>query len=180
MSPGVEGANRVHMARDASSTIRITRTLLPTPSRPVHTRAACGYSRLGLARGRKRRAFLHASAPFDQFGGLTTMEQSAAQLSAFVNEVINTTGSRKVDIVGHSEGATMPDYYIEYLGGAAKVTRYVGVSGVKHGTTSLSVPTRAASSTSRMSRTSLCRTTARSTSAITSRSSPARSPVSTS
>ena len=29
----------------------------------------------------------------------------------------------------------MPDYYIEYLGGAAKVDRYVGVSGVKHGTT---------------------------------------------
>ena len=29
----------------------------------------------------------------------------------------------------------MPDYYIEYLGGAAKVARYVGVSGVKHGTT---------------------------------------------
>lgn len=29
----------------------------------------------------------------------------------------------------------MPDYYIEYLGGAAKVAHYVGVSGVKHGTT---------------------------------------------
>jgi hypothetical protein len=29
----------------------------------------------------------------------------------------------------------MPDYYLEYLGGAAKVKRYVGVSGVKHGTT---------------------------------------------
>jgi hypothetical protein len=28
----------------------------------------------------------------------------------------------------------MPDYYIEYLGGAAKVAHYVGVSGVKHGT----------------------------------------------
>src|SRR5258708_14968073 len=63
------------------------------------------------------------------------MEQSAVQLSAFVNKVLNKTGAHKVDIVGHSEGATVPDYYIEYLGGAAKVDRYVGVSGVKHGTT---------------------------------------------
>ena len=77
------------------------------------------------------------SAPFprDQFGGLTPMEQSAAQLSAFVNKVLAATHTKKVDIVGHSEGATMPDYYLEYLGGAAKVARYVGVSGVKHGTT---------------------------------------------
>ena len=76
-----------------------------------------------------------SSYPANQFGGLVPMEQSAAQLSAFVNRVLSTTGARKVDIVGHSEGATMPDYYIEYLGGAAKVARYVGVSGVKHGTT---------------------------------------------
>jgi triacylglycerol esterase/lipase EstA (alpha/beta hydrolase family) len=75
------------------------------------------------------------SAPTAQFGGLDPMEQSATQLAAFVNEVLTKTGARKVDIVGHSEGATMPDYYIEYLGGAAKVARYVGVSGVKHGTT---------------------------------------------
>lgn len=78
-----------------------------------------------------------ASAPFplDQFGGLAPMEQSAAELATFVDEVLAATGAREVDIVGHSEGATMPDYYIEYLGGAAKVARYVGVSGVKHGTT---------------------------------------------
>ena len=63
------------------------------------------------------------------------MEQSAAELSAFVDRVLAATGAHQVDIVGHSEGATMPDYYIEYLGGAAKVARYVGVSGVKHGTT---------------------------------------------
>lgn len=71
----------------------------------------------------------------DQFGGLAPMEQSAGELSAFVDRVLAATGARKVDIVGHSEGATMPDYYIEYLGGSAKVARYVGVSGVKHGTT---------------------------------------------
>ena len=76
-----------------------------------------------------------ASSPLDQIGGLGPMEQSAVELSAFVDRVLAATGARKVDIVGHSEGATMPDYYIEYLGGAAKVARYVGVSGVKHGTT---------------------------------------------
>jgi triacylglycerol esterase/lipase EstA (alpha/beta hydrolase family) len=76
-----------------------------------------------------------ATPPFDQFGGLAPMEQSAAQLSTFVNRVLAATGAHEVDLVGHSEGATMPDYYIEYLGGAAKVARYVGVSGVKHGTT---------------------------------------------
>jgi len=76
-----------------------------------------------------------ATTPADQTGGLTPMEQSAQQLSAFVNKVLAATHTKTVDIVGHSEGATMPDYYIEYLGGAAKVHRYVGVSGVKHGTT---------------------------------------------
>jgi pimeloyl-ACP methyl ester carboxylesterase len=76
-----------------------------------------------------------AAPPGDQFGGLTTMEQSAEQLRAFVNRVLKATGANKVDVVGHSEGATMPDYYLEYLGGASKVARYVGVSGVKHGTT---------------------------------------------
>jgi triacylglycerol esterase/lipase EstA (alpha/beta hydrolase family) len=77
----------------------------------------------------------NATPPGDEFGGLTPMEQSAEQLRAFVNRVLDATGAKKVDLVGHSEGATMPDYYLEYLGGAAKVARYVGVSGVKHGTT---------------------------------------------
>jgi triacylglycerol esterase/lipase EstA (alpha/beta hydrolase family) len=85
-----------------------------------------------------------AGFPRDQFGGLPPMEQSAAQLSTFVNKVLAATHTKKVDIVGHSEGATMPDYYIEYLGGAAKVKRYVGVSGVKHGTTLHGVGTLAA------------------------------------
>ena len=76
-----------------------------------------------------------AGPPQDQFGGVAPMEASALQLSAFVDRVLAATGASKVDLLGHSEGATMPDYYIEYLGGAAKVTRYVGVSGVKHGTT---------------------------------------------
>jgi triacylglycerol esterase/lipase EstA (alpha/beta hydrolase family) len=76
-----------------------------------------------------------APPPLDRFGGLTPMEQSAASFAAFVDRALDATGSHQVDIVGHSEGATMPDYYLEYLGGAAKVAHYVGISGVKHGTT---------------------------------------------
>jgi triacylglycerol esterase/lipase EstA (alpha/beta hydrolase family) len=74
-----------------------------------------------------------SGVPFET-GGLNAMEHSAAELSTFVDQVLAATKAKQVDIVGHSEGATMPDYYIEYLGGAAKVKRYVGVSGVKHGT----------------------------------------------
>jgi triacylglycerol esterase/lipase EstA (alpha/beta hydrolase family) len=86
----------------------------------------------------------NATPPADQFGGLTAMEQSASQLDSFVDQVLAATGAKKVDVVGHSEGATMPDYYIEYLGGAKKVDRYVGVSGVKHGTTLHGIGTLAA------------------------------------
>ncbi len=86
----------------------------------------------------------NAAPPLNQFGGLAPMERSAVELSAFVNRVLAATHASKVDIVGHSEGATMPDYYIEYLGGAAKVARYVGVSGVKHGTTLHGIGTFAA------------------------------------
>jgi triacylglycerol esterase/lipase EstA (alpha/beta hydrolase family) len=74
------------------------------------------------------------SPPLDEFGGLIPMEQSAAVLGTFVNKVLATTGATKVDLVGHSEGATMPDYYIKYLGGAAHVDNFVGLAPVVHGT----------------------------------------------
>jgi triacylglycerol esterase/lipase EstA (alpha/beta hydrolase family) len=85
-----------------------------------------------------------AAFPQDQFGGQTRMEDSAVELGAFVDRVLAATGATKVDLVGHSQGATMPDYYLEFLGGAKNVMRYVGVSGVKHGTTLHGVGTLAA------------------------------------
>ena len=74
-------------------------------------------------------------SPFAQFGGLARDGAERGPALRVREPCSRGTGAHKVDIVGHSEGATMPDYYIEYLGGAAKVARYVGVSGVKHGTT---------------------------------------------
>jgi triacylglycerol lipase len=67
-------------------------------------------------------------------GGMTRMEESAGQLSTFVDKVLAATGTRKVDIVGHSEGSLMPAYYVKYLGGKTKVRNYVGITTIWHGT----------------------------------------------
>jgi len=69
-------------------------------------------------------------------GGIGPMEDSAAQLGAFVDKVQAATHAAKVDIVGHSEGSTMPAYYLKFLGGAAKVTHFVGF-GANYAGTSL-------------------------------------------
>lgn len=58
------------------------------------------------------------------FAGLDSMENSAVELSAFVDKVLASTNSTKVDFVGHSEGSLMPRYYLKNLGGASKVRKY--------------------------------------------------------
>jgi triacylglycerol esterase/lipase EstA (alpha/beta hydrolase family) len=63
------------------------------------------------------------------------IENSAAQLQAFVNRVLAATGASKVDLVGHSQGGMMPRYYIKHLGGASKVHTLVGLAPSNHGTT---------------------------------------------
>ena len=82
--------------------------------------------------------------PFYQPGGLARMEVSSQQLSAFVDRVLAATGASKVDIVGHSEGSLMPDYYVKYGGGAAKVDKYVGLTTLWNGTNPLGLATIAA------------------------------------
>lgn len=71
--------------------------------------------------------------PLDQIGGRNRMEQSAVELGAFVDRVLAATGAVKVDIVGHSEGSLMPNYYVKFLGGAAKVHHYVGLTPLWRG-----------------------------------------------
>ncbi len=72
--------------------------------------------------------------PLDQIGGLEPMPVSAAELVAFVDRVLAATGAAKVDILGHSEGTQMPDYFLKFLGGAAKVGKYVSLAPIWHGT----------------------------------------------
>ena len=70
----------------------------------------------------------------DQFGGIDDIARSAGQLKAFVAEVLAATGAKQVDIVGHSQGTLMPDYWLKFLGGAPYVHAYVSLAPLWHGT----------------------------------------------
>jgi triacylglycerol esterase/lipase EstA (alpha/beta hydrolase family) len=59
---------------------------------------------------------------------------SAQQLATEVNHVLSATGASKVDLVGWSQGGMMPRYYINNLGGAAKVNMLVGLAPSNYGT----------------------------------------------
>ncbi|MFT4049840.1 MAG: alpha/beta fold hydrolase [Solirubrobacterales bacterium] len=66
--------------------------------------------------------------------GLASDFESPKELAAFVDRVRASTGAAKVDIVGHSEGGQMPNYYLRFLGGGAKVHTLVGLAPDNHGT----------------------------------------------
>ncbi len=71
---------------------------------------------------------------FPFFGGVIPIESSAPELGAFVDQVLAATGAQKVDLVGHSEGTFMPQYWLKFLGGASKVGRYVAMTPLYAGT----------------------------------------------
>ncbi|MBI2706624.1 MAG: alpha/beta fold hydrolase [Actinobacteria bacterium] len=72
---------------------------------------------------------------FGRVGGLGEISASARTLGSFVDKVRASTGASKVDLVGHSQGGMMPNYYIKRLGGASKVGTFVGLAPSNHGTT---------------------------------------------
>jgi len=83
-------------------------------------------------------AFNYGETALSLFGrvdGLNYIEHSAEELSSFVNKVLSQTKASRVDIVGHSQGGMMPNYYIKYLGGASKVNELIGLAPSNHGTT---------------------------------------------
>ncbi|WAL94624.1 esterase/lipase family protein [Streptomyces sp. Je 1-369] len=71
------------------------------------------------------------------FNGLGPIDKSAGQLDTFVDKVLASTGAKKADLVGHSQGGMMPRHYLKFLGGAAKVNALVGLAPDNHGTTLL-------------------------------------------
>ncbi|GAB2477999.1 lipase family alpha/beta hydrolase [Jatrophihabitans fulvus] len=118
-----------------------------TTSRTVHsfyrlgpTLANAGYCVYGLNYGETQLT----TATNGVVGAMGDIARSAGQLRTFVNDVLARTGSSKVDIVGWSQGGgPMPRYYIQNLGGAAKVNHLVGLSPSNYGTSFFGVLTLA-------------------------------------
>ncbi|NEB79104.1 alpha/beta fold hydrolase [Streptomyces sp. SID14478] len=66
---------------------------------------------------------------------LAAVPDSAQELSAFVDKVLDATGTSNVDLVGYSQGGgVMPRWYLKYLGGQEKVDQLIGISPSNHGT----------------------------------------------
>ncbi|HEY9313243.1 esterase/lipase family protein [Williamsia sp.] len=65
--------------------------------------------------------------------GTEDMRASAAQVAAFVDQVLTATHSERVDIVGYSQGATVGRYVINELDGARVVGSWVGLASPSYG-----------------------------------------------
>ncbi|NLU69047.1 alpha/beta fold hydrolase [Streptomyces sp. HNM0574] len=116
----------------------------PEHPRPVVLVHGTGGNRidnwLGLAPYLVQRGYCVYSLDYGQrpgvplVNGLGPIEESAEQLDVYVDEVLAATGSREVDIVGHSQGGMMPRQYLKFHGGAEKVNALVGIAPSNHGT----------------------------------------------
>ena len=69
------------------------------------------------------------------FYGVGDIPTSATQLAAFVTKVLASTGASQVDLVGHSQGGMMPNWYLKFLGGAPYVHTFVALAPDNQGTT---------------------------------------------
>ncbi|MEO9139555.1 MAG: alpha/beta fold hydrolase [Jatrophihabitans sp.] len=96
--------------------------------------ANLGYCVYGTALGASPHSFIQT---------IGSVPASAQQLATFVDSVRSRTGAAKVDLVGHSQGGMLAEYYTKVLGGAAKVNAIVGLSPSTHGTTLLGLGTLA-------------------------------------
>jgi triacylglycerol esterase/lipase EstA (alpha/beta hydrolase family) len=65
--------------------------------------------------------------------GTEDMRAGSAQVAGFVHRVLAATGAAKVDLVGFSQGATITRYFVNRLGGAAVVDRWVGLASPTYG-----------------------------------------------
>lgn len=78
-------------------------------------------------------ASIEASSPI-KLGGMNDIASSAQELKSFVARVLSTTHATQVDIVGHSQGTYMPNYWVRFLGGAPYVHNYVSLAPLWQGT----------------------------------------------
>lgn len=75
-----------------------------------------------------------SSWPVSAMGGMRHIEDSAAEFGEFAEKVLASTGAEQFDVVGHSQGTIVPNYWAKFLGGKGKIRRYVSLAPLWHGT----------------------------------------------
>lgn len=66
--------------------------------------------------------------------GTGYIQDSAKQLALFVDRVLEATGADQVDVVAHSQGGAMANWYTKFESGASKVNKLVTFGATHHGT----------------------------------------------
>ncbi|KAG0082962.1 hypothetical protein BGZ92_011201 [Podila epicladia] len=77
------------------------------------------------------------------FGGLNSIPENAKEVGSFIDNILNATNTKQVDVVGHSQGGVLARYWSRYQGGAGKISRMIGISPVTHGATLSGIETLA-------------------------------------
>ncbi|MET8794981.1 alpha/beta fold hydrolase [Nocardia sp. NPDC004568] len=67
--------------------------------------------------------------------GTGYIQDSARQLAVFVDRVLAATGAAEVDVIAHSQGGSMANWYTKFEGGADKVDKLITFGATHHGTT---------------------------------------------
>lgn len=70
-----------------------------------------------------------------QYDWTASNKSSAAGLAGYVQQVLAKTGAQQVDIVNHSMGGLVSDWYVKQLGGQPYVRHLASIAGANHGTT---------------------------------------------
>ncbi|QLY33149.1 alpha/beta fold hydrolase [Nocardia huaxiensis] len=86
------------------------------------------YGRSNLIQGGGLGSFLPGTM------GTGYIQDSAKQLAVFVDRVLAATGGTQVDIVAHSQGGSMANWYTKFDGGATKVNKLITYGATHHGT----------------------------------------------
>ncbi len=113
--------------------------LKPRPVVLLHGNDASAYSDMArlsptlVAAGFCTFALNYGGKPGEQTYGTQDIPASAAAVAEFVDRVLSATGAAKADVLGYSTGATVSRYYVNRLGGAAKVEHWIGLASPSYG-----------------------------------------------
>ncbi|KAB8271727.1 Alpha/Beta hydrolase protein [Aspergillus minisclerotigenes] len=71
---------------------------------------------------------------FPLLGGLRPISESSSEIAAYIRDVADKTGAKKVDLVGHSEGAFQSLYVPKFQGVSGLLDKIVAIAPPTHGT----------------------------------------------